>query len=291
MGGDGGGGFERYVDWVCRHARAVIVALLAVTIFWASHLPLLRVEIDPDANLPQDHPYIQALHTLESTFGEKNLIVVGLFPKDGDVFSARFLAKLQRITRRIEQVPGLIRSTYLGLAAPLAKAIEGEGDTLLVRPIIEGAPVSAAAVAEVRRRAFVNPLYVGSVVAADGSATAIVANFRLTEQLSDYPQIADHIESILVEENDGTFTTHLGGPVAVLAALADVAERTGGTAYEAPTSEALADAYDQIADSLGETMGEEIETITELTWRWALGAFVILATAWALSLWWLRGMV
>ena len=38
-------------------------------------------------------------------------------------------------------------------------------------------------------------------------------------------------------------------------------------------------------------VGEEIEIVRELTWQWALAAFALLATAWALSLLWLRGMV
>ena len=73
--------------------------------------------------------------------------------------------------------------------------------------------------------------------------------------------------------------------------LADVAERTGGAAFEAETGRELADAYDQIRESLGETLGEATETITELTWRWALASVAVLATAWLLALWWLRGMV
>jgi len=70
-----------------------------------------------------------------------------------------------------------------------------------------------------------------------------------------------------------------------------VAETTGGQAFEARTGDELADAYDQIAGSLGDTLGEEIEIVSELTWRWALAAFAFLGLAWALSLWWLRGMV
>lgn len=70
-----------------------------------------------------------------------------------------------------------------------------------------------------------------------------------------------------------------------------VAETTGGRAFEARTGDELADAYDQIAESLGETLGDPVEIVTELTWRWALAAFLCLALAWALSLWWLRGMV
>ena len=66
---------------------------------------------------------------------------------------------------------------------------------------------------------------------------------------------------------------------------------TGGAAYEAATGTELSDAYERIQDSLGDTLGEEIEIVTELTWRWAAVALVLLAAAWALAMWWLRGMV
>lgn len=70
-----------------------------------------------------------------------------------------------------------------------------------------------------------------------------------------------------------------------------VAELTGGAAFEAQTGNELVDAYDEIQASLGDTLGEEIEIVKELTWRWALASFLLLAVAWALSLLWLRGMV
>jgi Ca-activated chloride channel family protein len=70
-----------------------------------------------------------------------------------------------------------------------------------------------------------------------------------------------------------------------------VAEVTGGAAFEARTGTELVDAYEQIQSSLGDTLGEEIEIVKELTWRWAMASFLLLALAWALSLWWLRGMV
>jgi Ca-activated chloride channel homolog len=73
--------------------------------------------------------------------------------------------------------------------------------------------------------------------------------------------------------------------------LALVAQTTGGETFEARTGDELAQAYDQIAESLGETIGEPVEIVSELTWQWALAAFLVLGTAWALSLWWLRGLV
>jgi Ca-activated chloride channel family protein len=95
--------------------------------------------------------------------------------------------------------------------------------------------------------------------------------------------------------DSGSITDPVSGdviPVPVRPAdLELVADTTGGVAFEAQTGGELAAAYDQIAESLGDTLGEEIQIVTELTWRWALGAFLLLAAAWALSLWWLRGMV
>ncbi|MGI9052361.1 MAG: VWA domain-containing protein [Ilumatobacteraceae bacterium] len=75
------------------------------------------------------------------------------------------------------------------------------------------------------------------------------------------------------------------------APLEGVAEVTGGVAYEAATSTELEDAYARIQDSLGDTLGQEVQVTTEHTWRWAAIALVLLAAAWSLALWWLRGMV
>ncbi len=73
--------------------------------------------------------------------------------------------------------------------------------------------------------------------------------------------------------------------------LRAVAETTGGQAYEAATPTELADAYERIEAVLGDTLGEAVEVVTERTWVWAALALGTLAVAWALSLWWLRGLV
>jgi Ca-activated chloride channel family protein len=103
------------------------------------------------------------------------------------------------------------------------------------------------------------------------------------------------VYTIAFGTEDGTIVDPETGdvvPVPVRPAdLELVAETTGGEAFEARTGDELASAYDQIAESLGETIGDPVEIVTELTWRWALAAFLCLGLAWTLSLWWLRGMV
>lgn len=73
--------------------------------------------------------------------------------------------------------------------------------------------------------------------------------------------------------------------------LADAAQVTGGQSYEAASATELADVYERIENLLGDTLGEEVERVTENTWIWASGAIATLAAAWMLALWWLRGMV
>jgi Ca-activated chloride channel family protein len=73
--------------------------------------------------------------------------------------------------------------------------------------------------------------------------------------------------------------------------MEQVAAATGGVAYSAESLEALSEAYDDIREALGETLGEPIEVIDEQTWRWAFAAFWMISAGWGLALWWLRGMV
>ena len=54
---------------------------------------------------------------MHALFGDKNLIVVGLFPHDGKVFTPTFLAKVAEVTARIKKVPGANRALVQSLAA------------------------------------------------------------------------------------------------------------------------------------------------------------------------------
>jgi predicted RND superfamily exporter protein len=78
----------------------------------------------------------------------------------------------------------------------------------------------------VRRRLHVNPFYVGTIVAADDSAAAIIANIKLSEEIPGYPEIEQRLRQILAEEDDGTFDAYFGGTVALNAGLARITERT-----------------------------------------------------------------
>jgi predicted RND superfamily exporter protein len=211
---------------VIRFRWAVLVVLVALTVVLANGARRLHVEANPDRLLPQSHPYIETLNDLYKTFGDKNLVVIGLFPHDGQVFTPAFLKKLAAINARVEKIPGVNPSLVQSIAAPHVKDIRGTADGIEVTPVMETPPADAAGAEEVRKRVFANDMYVGTLVAADARAAGIQASFDLTEKTPDYLSLYRAVQAAVAAEDDGTFDTTLSGPVIYAARLTEHTART-----------------------------------------------------------------
>ena len=171
-----------YARFVVRHRFAVLLVVLLGTLFLVREATHLKIEIDPDRQLPQDHPYIQTLNDVHRLFGDKNLVVVGLFPNDGHVFAPAFLAKVAEVTERLKKLPGANAALVQSLAAPQVKDIRGNADGIEVTRVMEDPPRDAAGAEAVRQRAFGTDAYIGTLVSRDGSAAAVQASFEQTPE-------------------------------------------------------------------------------------------------------------
>jgi predicted RND superfamily exporter protein len=214
-----------YVRWVTAHAKLVVAAVSLVSVALLSRVATLKVEVDPDTQLPQAHPYIRALARLHEVFGEKNLVFIGLFPSNGNIYTPEFLAKLSKITEKIGELPGLVQRTYLSLALSKAVDIHGTPQGMEVHPLLEPLPRTPAEARAVRDRVEANSEYAGTIYSRDGKAAAIVADFEFRAPLVGYSEIQDAIGDVIARENDGTFTAHLGGPAIFVAWLARYSAR------------------------------------------------------------------
>lgn len=68
--------------------------------------------------------------------------------------------------------------------------------------------------------------------------------------------------------------------------LRNLAEQTGGKAFEAESAEQLNQVYKQLS-----AVVKSEKKLDELTWRWLMGAFWILVLSMGLSMWWFHRMV
>src|SRR5436309_11480827 len=178
---------KTYAAWVVRHRFAALFAVLLATLFLARAATRLHVEIDPDRQLPQDHPFIQALNDVHRIFGDKNLVVIGLFPHDGNVFTPAFLKKLAEVTDAVRRLPGANPALVQSLAAPQVKDIRGTEDGMEVERVMETPPMDEAGAAAGRPPALPAHPPVGPPVAGGGSAAAGAAGLRVTPQTPRHP--------------------------------------------------------------------------------------------------------
>src|SRR5262245_7874989 len=111
----------------------VIIAAALTSLTLGAGLASLHVEVNPDQQLPQQHKYIQTLNRVHNLFGDKNLVIIGLVPADGEVFSQAFLTKVRSVTQRIAQLPGIEPQLTYSLGSSNTKIIEGGRDRLSVR--------------------------------------------------------------------------------------------------------------------------------------------------------------
>ncbi|HWS61750.1 MAG TPA: hypothetical protein VN325_03260, partial [Steroidobacteraceae bacterium] len=101
--------FRAYAQHVVAYRWAVFIAAIALTVFWGSRMGTLQLDTDPKTWTPQEHPYVTTTNLLEDVFGGKNIAVIGIVPKTGDVYQPQVLAKIQRIQAGIEQIPHAVR--------------------------------------------------------------------------------------------------------------------------------------------------------------------------------------
>ena len=172
--------FEVWARFIIAHPLRVLLPSLAITLFAIAGLVWLRVDVTFESFLEQDDPVLIAYEKFADTFGRDERIVIsaepGVASGPAGVFERRFLERLRDFHRALEErVPHLEELTSL----VNARDTRAEGDTLIVEEFLDPWPADAAAIARLRERAFDNPLFQGSLLSADGSATALSLELQL----------------------------------------------------------------------------------------------------------------
>jgi predicted RND superfamily exporter protein len=199
---------ERFVRFIVSRPWAVVSAVLIVTLLLGAQIRHVHLEIRRRAALPQDHPYVQIQNRITDLFGGEAIAVIGIVANEGTIFTPAILGKVQRITKGLEESPGIVLTSLVSIAAPYVKAIVAGTDTMDIRPLMNGAGVSQEGIENLRKLIDADRLFRGNLVSEDETATVIVAEFD--DSLTDVA-IAQRIDQIVDPERDDTVTIALAG--------------------------------------------------------------------------------
>jgi len=200
-----------YARWIVSHRVLVVLAVLAVTLFLGSRFGQLQVDSNPSLWTPPGHPYVETTNRLEEIFGGRNLTVIGIVPKQGDVYQAHVLEKVKHIQDQLELVPHAVRHNILSVAARKVKVVKGGAEGMEVRPMMETVPRTPEAIARLRADVAAMPIYINSLVSPDGKAVAVVADFKQDEKTPNFIELNKALHAIVAREQDASVDIYLGG--------------------------------------------------------------------------------
>ncbi len=207
---------RRWTEFVVGRPRTVIALVLGMTLLLGAQARNLRLDIRESDQLPQDHPYVRLYNRINTTFGGGAMVVVGVLPRLGSVFTAEPLAALGRITARLETDPALRGATVWSLASPRVTTFGASDGALTVEPVMPAVPADAAGLARLSAAVVGDPRWTGTLVAADASAAAVVVDLPVD---ASYPDVDRAVEAAIAPERSSALdVVAAGGPI-LLAAL------------------------------------------------------------------------
>ena len=213
---------RRYVEGVLRYRFLVIVLALLVSGVLGFQIRNLHVIVDPNATLPQQHPFVAATREAERVFRLKHQVLIGVTPREGTVFTPQVLGKVQRITASLADLPGVEKGSVFSLARR-AKNITGTEDGLEVLPLMDTVPQTEPGLEAVRRALRNNPVYVDAIISRDGRTAAILADFNTDP--GGFQGIVDKVTSIIERERDASVDIAIGGRPVYLGQLEHYSQR------------------------------------------------------------------
>lgn len=200
---------RNYIGWILHYRWLVIALTVMVTVLAISQARNLRVIIDPNAMLPQMHPYVATTLLVEKIFGSKYIIVIGVTPKIGDIYQPAVLSKIQHITAGLLQAPGVVKENILSLSARRAKDIVGTADGMEVKPLMAMVPQTTEQLAQLKAALHRNPVYLNSIVSRDEKTATVIVEFR--DAPGGFRRMMEATNRIVDKERDATVEIAIGG--------------------------------------------------------------------------------
>jgi predicted RND superfamily exporter protein len=208
-----------WVRLLARAPRAWLAAFLALTACIGAQLwdfgagePRLRVETAVDLILP-DHDEERVFYDdFRERFGNDEVVLLVLIADD--VLTAENLARIERITERVEALDGVERVVSVANALDVRAADDG----IRVEAFLEEMPRNGAGLEALRARVLGNPVYAGSLVSHDGRASVLLVYPEEMSETEFRHRGLDHEIARVATEEKGDAELVLGGAPPVKAA-------------------------------------------------------------------------
>ncbi len=202
----------RFFTTITAIPKTIITLAFVIIIATAAFIPTLMIDSRAESFLPPDDPALLYRDQVEEVFGLKDPMVIAVINRgEHGIFNPSSLQLVQWLTDEVMKIPKVNRDRVVSLSTE--ENITGNEEGMLVEDFFETPPTTQAQADKVRAAVMDFPLYLGSLVARDGSATLIVTEMFNNE---DGPKVYEDLLELIKRApiNDGE-ELHLAGDGAV----------------------------------------------------------------------------
>src|SRR5262245_13913511 len=231
---------EAYLRFLLRYRGSVTIAVVAMTAIFGFYLTKMRLHTDffdfypkfrtfadaysdcreqgkgtfscilPSIIKPGPDPYIQIYTDFRRMFGSANILSVILEVKNGDIYNPETLQKLDRITKRIIGLKGVVPYQILSIAHPKVKSITAREGSLQIREIFyPSVPKTQEDADRVKFTVYSTKGVRGIFTAVDDTAAVVHAGFW--EEALDFRDLYKNLMDLKAEEDDANHTIYITG--------------------------------------------------------------------------------
>lgn len=211
------GFFPRFGNVLFDHRKLVLLIVMLITAWFASHIPAVRMLSDFADLLPQQHPYIKLHNSIRDTFGGANIITMAVEVDEGTVFTNETLSRIHRITEGVDKLTSINHNLVTSLTHRNTRKISLTPDGN-IRSMTYYDPqhgdYSADELAGMQRDVVASPRVFGLLVSPDLKSAIIKGT--LNEGALDYGTIFEELQVIRAKEAaPGVRIYATGNPVLV----------------------------------------------------------------------------
>ncbi len=176
---------KRIENWVgqlvIKYRWLFILGLLAIALMSASGMRFLTFSNNSRMYFSKDNPQLQALEALEQTYTRVENVLFIIAPKSGNVFEPQTLAALEFLTEESWKIPFSSRVNSLSNY----QHTRALADDLIVEDLIRNAnALTNKEIGDIKAVALAEPMLLNSMIAKDGSVTAVNINIIKPEDSS-----------------------------------------------------------------------------------------------------------
>ena len=191
---------NKYGEFVVLHPKLVIGVIVLITLIFGGVILKRGVSFNGSPEtLSRNDEALHFFNEIRSTFGDDRIVVVAL--TTSDVFTTRFLEKLDRLTTRLTAIRGVSDAQSLSNIKTITRTGDGVtiGRLIPLSLLSDRSDGAASLLRNLKESVTADPLYVKHLISSDGRTTAISVFIEsLTEE--DTQRLAKEIEAVAKEE-------------------------------------------------------------------------------------------